>query len=142
MMDKAGPAVAAVLCSALGAAPALADPEALKGDRFITVMSDNTLAGETADGVRYDMYFLPGGQVTYRDAAGGDDRGRWRLDDAGDVCIVWSGSDQDDCFRVTLDGDAVSWEGKSGSGMGRLRGGITGTLNAGSGRARPGASDQ
>jgi hypothetical protein len=33
-----------------------------------------------------------------------------------------------------LDGDTVSWEGKSGSGRGRLRGGITdGTLAARSG---------
>jgi hypothetical protein len=133
-MGRAGPTIAAVLFSALSAATAVAEPEALRGDRFITVMADNTLTGEIADGVRYDMYFLPGGQVTYRDAAGGDDRGRWRLDDAGDVCITWSGSDQEDCFRVTLDGDAVSWEGKSGSGRGRLRGGITGgTLEAGSG---------
>ena len=129
----------AALLAALGAATAVAPtalkaaPEALRGDRFITVMADNTLSGETESGARFHMYFLPGGQVTYRDSAGEDDRGRWRLDDSGDVCITWSGSDQEHCSRIMLDGDAVSWEGKAGSGRGTLRGGITGgTLEAGS----------
>jgi hypothetical protein len=125
-MARAGPAIAAALLGLVGAAPAGAGPEALRGDRFITVMAANTLSGETTRGVRYDMYFLPGGQVTYRDAAGADDRGRWRLDHAGDVCIAWRGADQEDCFRVMLDGDAVSWAGKSGSGQATLRGGVTG----------------
>jgi hypothetical protein len=134
-MAKAGPSIWAGFLVALGAATAVAaGPETLRGDRFITVMANNTLSGETADGVRYDMYFLPGGLVTYRDATGEDDRGRWRIDGDGDVCISWTGSEAERCFRVTLDGDAVSWEGKSGSGRGRLRGGITGgTLAARSG---------
>ena len=71
----------------LGAATAAAGPEALRGDRFITVMQNNTLSGATAGGARYDMYFLPGGLVTYRDSTGADDRGRWRIDRDGDVCI-------------------------------------------------------
>jgi hypothetical protein len=118
------------LWSVLGAATAAAGPEALRGDRFITVMQNNTLSGATAGGARYDMYFLPGGLVTYRDSTGADDRGHWRIDGDGDVCIAWTSSEET-CFRVTLDGDAVSWEGKSGSGRGRLRGGIAdGTLAA------------
>jgi hypothetical protein len=126
-MAKAGPSIWAVLLAVIGVATTVAaEPEALRGDRFITVMQNNTLSGETAAGARYDMYFLPGGLVTYRDSTGEDDRGRWRIDGDGDVCIAWTGSDQERCFRVTLDGDAVSWEGKSGSGRGRLRGGITG----------------
>ncbi|MGH6896547.1 MAG: hypothetical protein ACREJ5_08360 [Geminicoccaceae bacterium] len=125
-MGKAGPSIWAVVLAVLGTATAVAaEPEALQGDRFITVMQNNTLSGETAGGARYDMYFLPGGLVTYRDSTGDDDRGRWRIDDDGDVCIMWTGSDQEHCFRVTLDGDTVAWEGKSGSGRGRLRGGIT-----------------
>jgi hypothetical protein len=127
-------ALGAALMAALGDPAAVAaEPEALRGDRFITVMQNNTLSGETAAGARYDMYFLPGGLVTYRDAAGADDRGRWRIDRDGDVCIAWTGSKEEDCFRVTLDRDAVAWEGKSGSGQGRLRGGITG------GRLKPGS---
>jgi len=126
-MGKAGPWL--LLGSVLGAASAAAaGPETLRGDRFITVMQNNTLSGATASGARYDMYFLPGGLVTYRDSAGADDRGRWRIDRDGDVCIAWASSEET-CFRVTLDRDTVSWEGKSGSGRGRLRGGIAdGTL--------------
>jgi hypothetical protein len=130
-MGKAGPWI--LLWSVLGAATAAAGPEALRGDRFITVMQNNTLSGATAGGARYDMYFLPGGLVTYRDSTGADDRGRWRIDGDGDVCIAWTSSEET-CFRVTLDGAAVSWEGKSGSGRGRLRGGIAdGRLAARSG---------
>ena len=134
-MGKAGPSMWILSCLVLGvASAAAAGPEALRGDRFITVMQNNTLSGATAGGARYDMYFLPGGLVTYRDSTGADDRGRWRIDGDGDVCIAWTGSDQETCFRVTLDGETVSWEGKSGSGRGRLRGGITdGTLAARSG---------
>jgi hypothetical protein len=138
-MGRAGRAIWAMLAAAkvaaLGAGIAgAAEPEALRGDRFITVMKNNTLSGETDGGARFDMYFLPGGLVTYRDSAGDDDRGRWRIDDDGDVCISWTSSDQEHCFRVTLDGDTVSWQGKSGSGRARLRGGITdGKLAARSG---------
>jgi hypothetical protein len=126
-MGRAGPPIWAVVLTALWAASALgAEPEVLRGSRFVTVMNNNTLAGETASGARFDMYFLPGGLVTYRDSAGDDERGRWRIDPDGDVCIGWASSQAEECFRVTLDGDAVSWQGKSGSGQGTLRGGITG----------------
>ena len=112
-----------------------AGAEALRGDRFINVMKNNTLTGETAEAARFDLFFLPGGAVTYRDAAGDEDRGRWHVDQDGDICITWTSLDQgEQCFRVTLDGDSVSWEGKSGSGSGMLRGSITdGTLAPGSG---------
>jgi hypothetical protein len=138
-MGTAGRVIWAILAAAevaaLGAGIAgAAEPEALRGDRFITVMKNNTLSGGTDGGARFDMYFLPGGLVTYRDSAGDDDRGRWRIDDDGDVCISWTSSDQEHCFRVTLEGDTVSWQGKSGSGRARLRGGITdGKLAARSG---------
>lgn len=125
----------AMLAPVLVAATVLA-AEVLRGDRFINVMSNNTLTGETKAGARFDVYFLPGGLVTYRDSAGVDDRGHWRIDDDGDVCITWTSSDpdQEQCFRVTLDGNRVSWKGKSGSGEGTLRGTITdGNLAARSG---------
>jgi hypothetical protein len=126
-MGRSGPAISAVVVTALGTASAAgAGSETLSGDRFITVMKNNTLSGETASGARFDMYFLPGGLVTYRDSAGDDQRGRWRIDQDGDVCISWTSSEPEQCFRVTLDGDALSWQGKSGSGQGTLRGGITG----------------
>jgi hypothetical protein len=138
-MGRAGWAIWAMLAAAeaapLGGGIAVAaEPEALRGDRFITVMKNNTLSGETDGGARFDMYFLPGGLVTYRDSGGDDDRGRWRIDDDGDVCITWTSSDQEHCFRVMLDGVTVSWRGKSGSGRGQLRGAIgSGTLAARSG---------
>jgi hypothetical protein len=128
-MGRSGLTISALLAPVLVAATsAAAEPEVLRGDRFITVMKNNTLAGETAAGARFDIYFLPGGQVTYRDSTGDGDRGRWRIDDDGDVCISWTSLDQgrEHCFRVSLDGDDVSWKGKSGGSEGTLRGSITG----------------
>jgi hypothetical protein len=133
-MDTSRLAIA-MLAPALVAATVLA-AEVLRGDRFINVMRNNTLTGETEGGARFDVYFLPGGLVTYRDAAGDDDRGHWRIDGDGDVCITWTSSnpDEEQCFRVTLDGNRVSWEGKAESGKGMLRGTITdGNLAARSG---------
>jgi hypothetical protein len=136
-MGRSRWAIAAMLAPALAAATALAaDAEVLRGDRFINVMRNNTLTGETEGGARFDVYFLPGGLVTYRDAAGADDRGQWRIDRDGDVCITWASLEpgKEECFRVTLDGSRVSWEGKTGSGEGTLRGTITdGNLAARSG---------
>ena len=136
-MGRSRWAIAAMLAPVLALASALAaDSEVLRGDRFINVMRNNTLTGETEGGARFDIYFLPGGLVTYRDAAGGDDRGQWRIDGDGDVCITWMAVDagKEECFRVTLDGNRVSWEGKAGSGEGTLRGTITdGNLAARSG---------
>src|SRR5215470_3149378 len=75
---------------ALAAAlPARAD--VLQGDRFITAMKDNTVSGKTAAGTSYNLYFLPGGTVTYDDAVGHRVFGGWQLDRVGDVCVTWHG---------------------------------------------------
>lgn len=105
---------------------ARAEPERLIGSKFITVMQGNTLSGETSKGVAFNAYFLPGGSVTYDDAGGAKDTGTWRLDKAGDVCVVWRNLRQgrEDCYRVTLEGRRLSWTGKSGGGSGILRGTI------------------
>ena len=108
-------------------APALAHAaaEQLTGSRFIEVVQDNTLSGTTADGAAYNLYFLPGGEVTYDDATGASDRGRWFMDPEGDVCVsfekVEDGAAQ--CYRVEIDGREVTWHGKAGGETG-LRGGV------------------
>ncbi|MEM7024548.1 MAG: hypothetical protein AAF637_18515, partial [Pseudomonadota bacterium] len=64
--------VAAILMAplmALGGA-AYAQPEPLKGTRFLDVMQNNTLSGTTESGAAYNLYFLPGGEVTYDDSTG------------------------------------------------------------------------
>ena len=131
-MRKAGPWI--LLWSVLGAATgAAAGPEALQGDRFITVMQNNTLSGATAGGARYDMYFLPGGLVTYR-----------RLDRRRRPRPLADRPRRRRLHRLGLvGGDLLSgharWRcgvvgGQIGSGRGRLRGGIAdGTLAARSG---------
>jgi hypothetical protein len=111
------------------ATSSLAEPEELKGMRFIDVMSDNTLTGTTASGATYNLYFLDGGEVTYEDSSGERERGHWLTDPDGDVCITWDGKSEQRCFKAFVDGDRVSWRGKSGSGEATLRGGVgTGSL--------------
>ncbi|MGH6918273.1 MAG: hypothetical protein ACREJ0_11300 [Geminicoccaceae bacterium] len=113
-----------VAAIALAAAVADAAAEQLKGSRFIEVMQDNTMSGTTRDGAAYNLYFLPGGEVTYDDSSGAQDRGRWSMDSDGDVCISFEKIDDGraQCYRVEVDGRTVTWRGKAGQAT--LRGGV------------------
>ena len=115
------------LLVAIAATPAAAAPQAVRGTQFITMMHSNTLSGTNAAGQAFNIYFLPGGTATYQDATGTRDSGSWHLDDDGDVCVAWKNpaERQDGCFRVTVDGSKVAWEGKGGSGRAELRGGVS-----------------
>jgi hypothetical protein len=112
------------------ALPAAAAPQPVKGDQFITMMSGNTLSGTNAKGEAVNIYFLAGGIATYQDANGTRDSGSWHLDKDGDVCVAWQNpaDRQEGCFRVTVDGSKVAWEGKAGSGRAELRGGVSGMV--------------
>jgi hypothetical protein len=118
---------AAWLLAAIVLAPAMAHaaPEQLKGSRFIEVMQDNSLSGTTADGAAYNLYFLPGGEVTYDDSSGARDRGRWSMQPDGDVCISFDRVDagRAHCYEVEVDGRTVTWRGREG-GQATLRGGV------------------
>lgn len=108
------------------AGPAFAQPEPLKGTRFLDVMENNTLSGTTEDGTAYNLYFLSGGELTYEDASGARDRGRWSMGPGGDVCVRFEQVDdgRQHCFDVEVDGRKLTWRGKGGEGKGTLRGGV------------------
>jgi len=101
----------------------------LKGDEFIIVMQSNTLSGTTAAGDAFNMYFLPGGTVAYRDVRGARDSGMWHLNNDG-VCVTWRnpGAKEDGCFRVLVEGHKVTLEGSAGSTRATLRGGVAETF--------------
>ena len=123
--------LAAVL--ALAVAPP-ASAAVLQGDQFITAVKDNTVSGKIRvkghDHAAFNLYFLPGGQVTYTDTTGARDDGTWRLDANGDVCVAW----QRDravprgCFRVVAHGRHLSWYQKSTEQASVFRGGVTTTF--------------
>jgi hypothetical protein len=115
----------ALAAIALAPALAFAAAEQLKGSRFIEVMQDNTLSGTTEGGASYNLYFLPGGEVTYDDSTGARDRGRWSMDSDGDVCVSFEQVDDGraQCYRVEVDGRTVTWQGKA-DGQATLRGGV------------------
>jgi hypothetical protein len=115
----------ALVAIALAPALAFAAAEQLKGSRFIEVMQDNTLSGTTEGGASYNLYFLPGGEVTYDDSTGARDRGRWSMDSDGDVCVSFEQVDDGraQCYRVEVDGRTVTWQGKA-DGQATLRGGV------------------
>lgn len=119
----------AVLALAATIAPAFAEPQPLHWDQFMSMMQSNTLSGTNDAGHGFNIYFLPGGAVTYQDASGTRDSGSWRLDEAGDVCVTWQhpAEHKEGCFEVTIDGNKIAWEGKPGSARGTLRGGVTDT---------------
>jgi hypothetical protein len=119
-----------LLAAAAMASSALAAPRTLQGDDFITVMQGNTLSGTTKLGTAFDMYFLPGGTATYRDATGTYDSGSWHLDRNGDVCVAWQTlrDIRQGCFRVVVDRNKIAWEAKAGSGRATLRGDVTDTF--------------
>ena len=112
---------------ALTAAALPARAQILQGDRFITAMKDNTVSGKTASGTAYNLYFLPGGMVTYSDADGHRDSGSWRLDRVGDVCVSWHGDAAlpTGCYRVTANGRSLFWWNKSARSCVTLRGAVT-----------------
>ena len=106
-----------ILALAFGVALAAALParaEILQGDRFVTAMKDNTVSGKTTAGTSYNLYFLPGGAATYRDAVGHRVSGRWQLDGAGDVCVSWHGDTAlpAGCYRVRAYGRELAWWNK------------------------------
>jgi hypothetical protein len=112
------------------AAPAAAEPKPIRWGDFVTMMQGNTLSGTTAAGMVFNMYFVAGGNASYEAADGTRDRGTWHLDKDGDVCVTWQNTpDQGNgCFRVTVDGNKVAWEGKDSGGSGLLRGGVSDTF--------------
>ncbi|MEZ5832632.1 MAG: hypothetical protein R3D05_15770 [Dongiaceae bacterium] len=121
----------AVVAGLLVSLPSIASADDLLGDAFITTMSGNSLSGTDSQGHAYDLYFLPGGEATYRDSAGEAVSGKWHLDPDGDVCVAWQRQVdvlKDGCFRVSFDGEAVTWRNKTSSGGGTLQGGVTSTF--------------
>ncbi len=103
-----------------------AQAQKMKGAQFITAMKSNTLNGKTNGGATFNIFFLPGGQVTYEDSAGMKDNGTWRLDKNDDVCVTWTKLDQgkEQCFVVSANGNKISWKGKTEAGRGTLRGNV------------------
>ena len=108
----------------LGGVPA--DAKTLHGDEFITAMDGNTLSGKGADGIPFNIYFLPGGQLTIRQGSALPTYGHWAIDESGDVCVKWAKGVIADagCFRIDLDGNKMTWSNKNGTHTGGLLGGV------------------
>jgi hypothetical protein len=125
-MDLEKGLAACLALTVVALAPAVTAAEQLSGSRFIEVMENNTLSGTMASGAAYNLYFLPGGRVTYDDSTGVRDSGHWSIDPDGDVCIGFENADEGraQCFRVELDGRKVTWRGKDGGSEASLRGGV------------------
>jgi len=120
-----------LLASAAAAQLTVALPDAalaksLRGDAFITAMDGNTLTGKMADGTKYKLYFLPGGQATIQEGSAEPQHGSWSLDKSGDVCLKWPSAvaSEDGCYRVDVVGHKVTWSNKEGSQKARLFGGV------------------
>jgi hypothetical protein len=103
--------LAAVVLSAPIAAHAAS--QHIQGDQFITAMDGNTLSGKNADGSAFNIYFLPGGEVTYTDKAGVTDKGTWHLDQDGDVCVAWQNPADAQEAAFVFGPTAKRWSGRA-----------------------------
>jgi len=65
------------------------DSERLRGTQFIGLVKEKTLSGKTAAGVKFHIFFLRGGKVTFRDQKGRRDNGTWRVTKRDAVCVRW-----------------------------------------------------
>jgi len=101
-----------------------------RGDDFVTKMDGNTLSSTSSNGMAYNLYFLAGGQVTYRNVTGQRMDGMWHLDDEGRVCIEWPNPVDalHGCFRMSIDGDTITWRGEKSVGRAALRGNVADTF--------------
>ena len=61
----------------------------LRGTQFIGLVKEKTLSGETTAGVKFHIFFLRGGAVTYEDERGRKDNGKWRVTKRDAVCVRW-----------------------------------------------------
>jgi hypothetical protein len=124
------PILALALGAVVSAAALPAHALILQGDRFVTAMKDNTVSGRTAAGTVYNLYFLPGGAVTYSDAAGHRASGGWRLDEVGDICLSWHGNAAlpAGCYRVRANGRSLVWGTDAAHTDETLRGAVTGAF--------------
>lgn len=119
------PLVAAIL-----AMPMKVLAAASLGDDFVTKMDGNTLSATSSNGLAYNLYFLAGGQVTNRTVSGQTIGGAWHLDDKGHVCIEWPQPVDalEGCFRMSIDGDTVTWHGEKSVVRATLRGNVADTF--------------
>ncbi|HVJ42554.1 MAG TPA: hypothetical protein VM639_13710 [Dongiaceae bacterium] len=104
--------------------PASADK--LPPSQFISVMQNNTLTGRDADHVRFHVYFLPGGIVTYENRHGINDHGTWMLNKNGNVCITWASmmAGKQNCYSVNVDKNNITFSNEDASLKGDLLGGV------------------
>ena len=103
-----------------------AEPEVLKGTKFMAVVNTNTISGKTKTGVEFHVYFLSGGIATYEDKAGKKDTGTWRMREDDAVCVTWKGSlaGKERCAIVKMKGRTLKLEGNTRVGQVELLGGI------------------
>jgi hypothetical protein len=119
--------VAAILVLPMGAQAAL---QHIYGDQFITTMQGNTLSGKTTNGSAFNIYFLPGGEVTYDDTAGVTDKGKM-ASRPGRRClcrVAKPGGCAGGLLCALIEGDKVLWHSKQGSDRSLLRGGVADTF--------------
>jgi len=105
-MSAAKSLAAALFVTLSFAAIAGAEQRALTGTEIRAALEGNT-AGGIQDGEAWKQYFDPNGQTTYV-SGGRASPGRWSV--RGDkYCSQWPPSERWDCYRMTGDGDQLTF---------------------------------
>ncbi len=104
-------ALCVLALSSVMSVAASAGDDFLSADKIRVLLSDRTVEGNQ-DGRKWRQTFSAGGATVYSEAGRADSPGRWsaRSDDGGGLyCSLWPPSDRWDCYRMTQEGDTVSW---------------------------------
>jgi hypothetical protein len=90
------------------------DPaDTLSGDEIIQAIAGSTLLVTVMGGDQYQEYFAPNGSITMT-GDGDIYDGTWRVIE-DEICMKLAFGSNDGCWRVALDGDAITLIGQDGA---------------------------
>ncbi|GEM_PF-4722137 len=107
-------AAALLVCSLVTPLAAQEGPAGtLSGDEITQAITGSTLLVTVMGGDQYQEYFAPDGSISMTGDSGVYD-GTWRVIE-DEICMKLALPSNDGCWRVALDGDAVTLIGQDGA---------------------------
>ncbi|MCW9033765.1 MAG: hypothetical protein OQJ97_06050 [Rhodospirillales bacterium] len=90
----------------------------MRGTQFIGLVKGKTLSGKNTAGVKFHLYFLRGGIVTYMDKKGSKDTGKWYVKDDKYICVRWQKmyANKQRCASAYYKDRKIIYHGMHGSG--------------------------
>jgi len=87
----------------------------LTADQFKKLIVGNTMTGVYTNGVKWEEYYDPNGEIRGFDEKQGTYFGKYQLRAGNMVCYDYPGTQYDWCAKISLQGDSVNYVLPSGS---------------------------